>query len=302
MIYDIAGVDMSGQLSTVPVEFLARNPNQPRRHFDLQALEELAGSIREQGIIMPLLVRPNPDRKSHAKYEIVAGERRWRAAQMAGLMEVPCFVRELNDEQRDTAATTENTSREGLTAIEEAVALKRQVEIVERRGERKVHESIATVLGVSRVWVTNGLRLLQLSAKAMQLAEQSGKALQRGHLLPLVGLSEKAQVELISEALSKKLTARDIERLAKRRKLDEAKPDDLSAQQLDRLEREQRALDLALRNFEKLASEAAGSPVQIEREHGHYKLEISCFNTECLEGVLERFGVKVKDEELEESV
>ena len=166
--------------NTVPVTALRANPNQPRRHFDEAALRELAESIKSQGIIQPLLVRPLQEENT---YQIVAGERRWRAAQMAGLKSVPVFVRQLTDKEVMAAALIENLQREDLNPIEEAEALQALREALEL-----TQEELASRLGKSRPAIANALRLLQLSANAR--ADIQAGRLSAGHARCLLGIDD----------------------------------------------------------------------------------------------------------------
>jgi len=188
-------------VNLVPVTSLRPNPNQPRRHFDDTALRELADSIKSQGIIQPLLVRPH----GADAYQIVAGERRWRAAQMAGLTEVPVFVRELSDKEVMAAALIENLQREDLNPIEEAEALQGLREALEL-----TQEELATRLGKSRPAIANALRLLQLSASAR--ADIQAGLLSAGHARCLLGIDNAmASDALRQRIISHKLTVREAE-------------------------------------------------------------------------------------------
>ncbi|MFP5363415.1 MAG: ParB/RepB/Spo0J family partition protein [Thermoleophilia bacterium] len=157
-------------LRNVPVELIVPNPRQPRRSFDEAALEALAGSLRERGILQPVLVRPVPG----GTYELVAGERRWRAAQIAGLQSVPAIVRDRDDAEALEAALIENMAREDLNPVEEARAC---AALVEELGLTR--ESVGLRVGRSRVAVTNLLRLLDLPDEALELLER--RELSEGH-------------------------------------------------------------------------------------------------------------------------
>ena len=192
-------------INLVPVSCLRPNPNQPRRHFDDTALRELADSIKSQGIIQPLLVRPHGGENT---FQIVAGERRWRAAQLAGLKEVPVFVRELTDKEVMAAALIENLQREDLNPIEEAEALQALREALEL-----TQEELATRLGKSRPAIANALRLLQLSASAR--ADIQAGLLSAGHARCLLGIDNvMASDALRQRIISHKLTVREAEEAA----------------------------------------------------------------------------------------
>lgn len=194
-----------GQESAVnlmPITALHPNPNQPRRHFDDAALRELADSIKSQGIIQPLLVRPLG---SENTYQIVAGERRWRAAQLAGLKEVPVYVRQLSDKEVMAAALIENLQREDLNPIEEAEALQALRDALEL-----TQEELASRLGKSRPAIANALRLLQLSATAR--ADIQAGLLSAGHARCLLGIDAPIASEALRQRiLSHKLTVREAE-------------------------------------------------------------------------------------------
>ena len=194
-----------GQESAVnlmPITALHPNPNQPRRHFDDAALRELADSIKSQGIIQPLLVRPLGGENT---YQIVAGERRWRAAQLAGLKEVPVYVRQLSDKEVMAAALIENLQREDLNPIEEAEALQALRDALEL-----TQEELASRLGKSRPTIANALRLLQLSATAR--ADIQAGLLSAGHARCLLGIDAPIASEALRQRiLSHKLTVREAE-------------------------------------------------------------------------------------------
>ncbi len=199
------------EVTQIPLSALFPNPSQPRRHFDKEALEELAASIRAQGIIQPLLVRP---KSNSDNYEIVAGERRWRAAKLAGLGQVPVLVRNLSDEEVMAAALIENLQREDLNPIEEAQALQAL-----REQCRLTQEELAARLGKSRPAIANALRLLQLSPQAQEDL-QHGR-MNAGHARTLLSISEpEAQEQLRLAILQRQLTVREAEAAATQWKTD----------------------------------------------------------------------------------
>ena len=189
------------------VEALSPNEHQPRHHFDQAALEELAASIKSQGLIQPVLVRPIGEQ---GKYEIVAGERRWRASRMAGLRSIDCIVRHLDDSESMAIALIENLQREDLNPMEEARALsqiKDHFEITQ--------DELADKIGKSRPAVTNSLRLLRLP-DAVQTMLENGK-LSAGHARALLGLSEASDMEDVARiVIEKKLNVRATEELIKK--------------------------------------------------------------------------------------
>lgn len=202
------------QLTQLPVEIIQRGKYQPRREMDPQALEELANSIKSQGIIQPLIVRPFADR-----YEIIAGERRWRAAQLAGLTEVPVIIRRIPDEAAIAIALIENIQRENLNPIEEAVALHR---LIEEFG--MTHQKVAEAVGKSRTSVTNLLRLLALPDEVRLMLEKG--MLEMGHARTLITLPEALQLETAQLIIMRGLSVRETENLVRRLQAPESDEDD----------------------------------------------------------------------------
>jgi ParB family chromosome partitioning protein len=186
----------------LPVEAIRPNPAQPRRRFDEAALEELAASIRRRGVIQPLIVRPKGD----GAWEIVAGERRWRAAQAAGLAQVPVLVRDYSDAEMAEVAVIENVQRADLDPIDEGAAYRA---LIDRFGHTQ--EQVAEALGKSRSHIANQMRLLQLPQE-VQAMVQEGR-LTAGHARPLIGHPRAA--ELARRIAEKRLSAREAERLAR---------------------------------------------------------------------------------------
>jgi ParB family chromosome partitioning protein len=189
----------------IDIDLLTPNPRQPRTSIDEGTLEELAQSIRSNGVIQPILVRP-----SGGRYEIVAGERRWRAAQRAGLLKVPVTIREIDDASLLQVALIENIQREDLNPIEEAQAYRRLAD------ELKLsQESIAGAVGKDRATVANYVRLLRLPAEVRN--DLASNALSMGHARALLGLAdEAAQRRLAREVVSRQLSVRETEALVRR--------------------------------------------------------------------------------------
>jgi ParB family chromosome partitioning protein len=189
-------------VSIVPLESLVANPRQPRKYFAPDTLEELAASIRSQGIVQPLLVRPADDGN---RYEIVAGERRWRAAMLAGLADIPVLVRELSDMEVMAAALIENLQREDLNPLEEARAMSAL------RSEFGLsQDELANTLGKSRPAIANALRLLNLSSEAQDALEKGH--ISAGHARAILSLgNEDAQSELVQRCIQDALSVRDAE-------------------------------------------------------------------------------------------
>jgi len=193
-----------GELRKLPIEFLRPGQYQPRKDMHPEALEELAASIRAQGIMQPIVVRPI----SSEMYEIIAGERRWRAAQMAELHEVPVLVRDVPDEAAIAMALIENIQRENLNPMEEAVALHRLQEEFEL-----TQQQVADAVGKSRVTVTNLLRLMNLNEDVKTLLEHGD--IEAGHAKVLLGLQGDDQTLAARQVVSKSLTVRQTEVLVK---------------------------------------------------------------------------------------
>ena len=194
-----------GELREILIGDLSPGKYQPRTHMDQAALEELAQSVKHRGIVQPILVR----QIKAGKFEIVAGERRWRAAQIAGLPTVPALVRDIPDEQALGIGLIENIQREDLNAIEEASGIKRLIDEF-----NLTHESAAQAVGRSRVAVTNLLRLLELAKPVQDMVMNA--QLDMGHGRALLALSKSRQVELAHQIVAKAMSVRETERLVKR--------------------------------------------------------------------------------------
>ena len=200
------------QLTHVPVDLLEKGRYQPRMDMREESLAELADSIRAQGVVQPIVVRPvgTPSATAPQRYEIIAGERRWRAAQMAGLADVPAVVRRVDDETAVAMALIENIQRENLNPLEEAVALSRLITEFEL-----THQQAAEAVGRSRVAVSNLLRLLELPDTVKTLVEQ--RQLEMGHARALLGLTNRRQLAEVAALVAKKgLSVRDTEALVRR--------------------------------------------------------------------------------------
>jgi ParB family chromosome partitioning protein len=197
--------------SSIPIADIQAGPSQPRRSIQAQPLEELAASIKANGVIQPIVVRPLAGSAAEsAKYEIVAGERRWQAAKLAGLSEIPVVVRELSDSDAVAVALIENIQREELTPAEEARALQRLI------GEFTLtHQQVADAVGRSRAAVTNLIRLLDLPAEVVALIDS--KAISMGHARALLGLEHDAERVRLGELVAERgLSVRDTENLVRK--------------------------------------------------------------------------------------
>ncbi len=188
-----------------PIELIRRNPDQPRRTFGEAEIEELAASIREKGVLQPVLLRPAPD--APGEFQIVAGERRWRAAQKAGLRTLPALVRELSDQQVLEIAIVENVQRADLNALEEAMGYRA---LMERFG--RTQEAVAQVVGKSRPHVANALRLLTLPEEVQQLLAEG--RISAGHARAIASSSDPAA--LARQVVERGLSVRETEALARR--------------------------------------------------------------------------------------
>ncbi len=199
-----SNVTSSSELRNLPIDIIQRGKYQPRIDMKQDALEELANSIRAQGVVQPIVVRAVSDKK----FEIIAGERRWRASQLAGLQDIPAVVRDVPDETAIAIALIENIQREDLNPIEEANALQRLIEEFSL-----THQEAAEAVGRSRTSVTNLLRLLDLHQDVNMMLVQG--ELEMGHARALLSLSEKEQRQAAIKVVRRDLTVRETERLVR---------------------------------------------------------------------------------------
>ena len=193
------------ELKHVAVEFIQRGKYQPRRDMHQEALEELAESIKAQGVMQPIVIRPI----SSDRYEIIAGERRWRATQLAGLDTIPAVIRDVSDEAAIAMSLIENIQREDLNPIEEAVALKRLQDEFEL-----THQQVADAVGKSRTSVTNLLRLIALDSEVKKLLENGD--IEMGHARSVLSLEPLQQREIAQQVVAKGLSVRNAEALVRR--------------------------------------------------------------------------------------
>lgn len=192
-------------LSAIDLSLLITSKFQPRRDFNEEQLQELSDSIREQGVIQPIIVR----KSNNNKYEIIAGERRWRAAKLAGLEKIPAVIKSISDDTAYTYAIIENIQRENLNPIEEAVAFARF------RDENSMsHADIAKLVGKSRTAITNSLRLLNLTPEVMELLKS--KKIDMGHARAVLPLDDQQQIEVINFVILQALSVRRTEELVSR--------------------------------------------------------------------------------------
>ena len=205
-------VQVGEELTKLPLDLLQRGRYQPRIDMRPETLSELADSIKAQGVVQPIVVRPlePPVNGESQRYEIIAGERRWRAAQMAGLSEIPAVIRHIPDEAAIAVALIENIQRENLNPLEEARALER---LVSEFG--LTHQEVAQAVGRSRAGVSNLLRLLELTAEVGELLEK--RTLEMGHARALLGLTERRQQTEVALLVARKgLSVRETEALVRR--------------------------------------------------------------------------------------
>jgi ParB family chromosome partitioning protein len=270
--YNNANADQSdssvdSELQQIPIEFLQPGKYQPRKDMADNALEELAASIKVQGIIQPILVRAIDTNK----YEIIAGERRWRAAHLAKLDTVPCLVKIIPDESAVAIALIENIQREDLNAMEEAQALDRlMIEF------KLTHQQVAEAVGKSRTTVTNILRLNGLQTPVKLLLEHGD--IDMGHARALLALEGEMQEELAKQVAEKGLTVRETERLVK-------KAQESAGEQ--KKPAEPAKIDPDVQRLQTSLSEMLGAKVQIDHnKQGKGKLVISFSDLAQLDGIL----------------
>ena len=253
------------RLERLPLGQLSRGKYQPRRDIQPEALEELADSIRAQGVMQPIVVRP----VGEARYEIIAGERRWRAAQLAELDVIPAVIREVSDEVALALALIENIQREDLNPVEEAMALKRLLEEFSL-----TQQQTADAVGRSRAQVANLLRLLTLDPEVQTLLERGD--LDMGHARALLALSGAKQRKAAHEVVNKDLTVRATEALVKR----------LANGESGRPAPEAPSADVA--GLETRLAEVLGAPVKIQHGRGGKgRVTIRYASLDELDGILE---------------
>lgn len=259
---------IDGKLTELPVEFIQRGKYQPRRDMHQEALEELAASIKAQGVMQPIVVRPIGE----GRYEIIAGERRWRATQLAGLDKIPAVVRVVPDEAAIAMALIENIQREDLNPVEEAVALKRLQDEFDL-----THQEVADAVGKSRTTVTNLLRLIALTDDVKIMLEHGD--LEMGHARCLLTLDDMDQRELARQVVARGLSVRQTEALV--RKLQQEQTRVVPAQQVS----------ADIRKLEEGLAEHVGVPVQLQQSaKGKGKLVLSYNSLDELDGILAHLG------------
>jgi ParB family chromosome partitioning protein len=251
-------------LKELPVDLIQRGKYQPRKDIDPESLQELADSIKAQGVMQPIVVRPISDRK----YEIIAGERRWRATQLAGLDSIPAMVRDVSDEAAIAMALIENIQREDLNPIEEAASLQRLQQEFEL-----TQQEVATAVGKSRSTVANLLRLMSLQENVRRLVEHGD--LEMGHARALLGLDGNDQSQAARSVVGKGLSVRQTEALVRNTlaRKDQPAPD--------------KSIDPNIRHLQDDLSERLGARVQIQHSaKGKGKLVLAYNSLDELDGIL----------------
>lgn len=250
----------------VPILKVEPNPDQPRRQFDEDSLQELADSIKQYGILQPLIV------KKHEKfYEIIAGERRWRAAKLAGLKEVPVLIRDYAENEIVEIALIENIQREDLNPIEEALAYKRLMEEFSLK-----QDQVAAKVSKSRVAITNSLRLLKLDQRVQNLLSE--EMITTGHARALLAIDDPdQQYETAMKVFDEKLSVREIEKLVKQ----------MSKKKKETPKEEDKIQEYLFANIEESLKQALGSKVNIKNRNNKGKIEIEYYSKEELDRLVD---------------
>jgi len=261
--------DQKSGLRELDIDRIQRGKYQPRQHFDQQSLQELADSIRSQGIVQPIVVRPEGDH-----FELVAGERRWRAAQIAGLQKIPAVIRELDSKSAAAIALIENIQREDLNPLEQAQALMRLIDEFDL-----THQQVADSVGRSRASVSNLLRLLDLADPVKDQVNRG--LLDMGHARALLGLIRHDQIEVANIVVKRGLSVRETEALVRQRlKGDIRKKSSVNESDPD------------IRRLETRISEKLGAAVKIKSgKQGAGQLIVSFHNSDELDGILQHLSL-----------
>ena len=263
LLGDVSVKEEKHHLQTLPIEYMQRGKYQPRKDINPEKLQDLADSIKAQGIIQPIVVR----QIAHEKYEIVAGERRWRAAQLAGMSQVPIIIKEIDDRAAMAIALIENIQREDLNPLEEAEALRRLLDEFEM-----THQLIADAIGKSRTTVTNLLRLMELHPEVKKLLLNN--QLEMGHARALLSLEGLKQVAIANKVAKEGLTVRATERLVKQ---SQAEPIAQKAKIIDKD---------TLRLQNDLTAQLGAKVIIDHKENGTGKLVIAYSSLEELDGII----------------
>ena len=257
-------------LQNLPLDTIRPGRFQPRSVFDQEKLTELADSIRAQGVVQPVVVRPIDD--VDGEYELIAGERRWRAAQIAGIERIPAVVRDVSDEVSVAMALIENIQREDLNPLEEAAALRRLIDDFSM-----THQEAADAVGRSRAAVSNLLRLLELMQEVKDMIDM--RLIEMGHARALLSLDDDLQVQAAREVVRKRLSVRETENLVRRL-------------QQSKKQKGHRRVDPDILNLQNRLGEALGARVRIQHQaSGKGKLVISYTSSDEFQGILDRLNL-----------
>ena len=262
-----------GGVTVLPVEYLQSGKYQPRKNIDADKLQELAESIRVQGIVQPILVRE----LGYNRYEIIAGERRWRAAQLAELADVPVIVKEIDDRAAIAIALIENIQREDLNPMEEAEALKRLVDEFD-----VTHQQAAEAVGRSRTGVTNLLRLNDLAGDVKQMLAE--RQLDMGHARTLLVLEARHQVLVAKQVAESSLSVRETEKLVK--SIQNGSEDRVKVESVKVYDRDALRLQGAMTDF------LGAKTVIKHKKNGQGNVVINYSNLDELEGIVAKFGIE----------
>jgi ParB family chromosome partitioning protein len=256
------------ELRNLPLDVISPGRYQPRSVFDEEKLNELADSIRSQGVVQPVVVRPVGDEQ----YELIAGERRWRAAQLAGIDDIPAVIRDVPDEVSVAMALIENIQREDLNPLEEATALRRLIDDFQM-----THQEAAEAVGRSRAAVSNLLRLLELMQEVKDMVDL--RLIEMGHARALLSLDDELQVQAAREVVHKRLSVRDTENLVRRL-------------QQSKKKKGHRRVDPDLLRLQNRLGETLGTRVRIQHQaSGKGKLVIAYNNADEFQGILDRLDL-----------
>jgi len=262
---DVVGGDKS--LQSLPIDLIHQSPYQPRQIMEPEALEALASSIRQQGVVQPIVVR-----KSGEEYELIAGERRWRASQQAGLQNIPAVVKDVNNQEAAAIAIIENLQREDLNPLEEAQAF---ANLIENFG--LTHQEVGEVVSRSRAAVSNSLRLLSLAQPVKDLLNQG--ELEMGHARPLLALSEQHQIKCAQTIIQRQLSVRDAEALVKQNQAGGSK----------KKASKKTSQDPDISRMEHKLADQLGARVSIQHsQNGSGRLQIRYTNLDEFEGIVDK--------------
>ena len=250
-------------LTFLPIELIKPNPLQPRKYFSKQSLNELSESIKDRGVLQPIIVRSVKNKKND--WQIIAGERRWKAAQLAGLHEVPVYIKEIKDEDVAIVALIENIQREDLTPIEEAAGYKKLMDKFSI-----TQEELGAKMRRSRAYVANLLRLLSLPKEVQKLLEQ--RLISIGQVRPIIG--NKNSIELARKIVKEKLSARQVELLVKEKE--------------NRKNIKKNVVDVNIRSLENEIEEIIGLKTVIKDKNGKGQITFIYKNLEQLDEVIKK--------------